>query len=162
MAGWSWEKPGCQGGCHFGSWAGMQGEFISPRGCYLISVFGTHLPRASTLLERASIWDFSMLTFKQIGTLVFRDNQCLRSRVPMLPFHLKVSFSRRAIIKNRSSHQKKLLNIAMKSLWKQKKANKGMLTGSQKQHSVAINIAPKLLEVTCLFIEGLSRHLFIA
>ena len=109
---------------------------------------------------RASIWDFCILTLKHAGSLVFRDNWCLPARVPTLPFHLKVSFSRRAIIKNRGIHQKKPLNIAMKSLWKQKKANKRMLTGSQKPHSVAINTAPKLLEVTCLFIEGLSRHLF--
>lgn len=141
---------------------GAGGLISPPRGFYLISLFGTHLPWASTLLTRASIWDFCILTFRQTGSLIFRGNRCLRARVPTLPFHLKVSFPRSAIIKNRGIHQKKPLNIAMKSLWKQKQANKGMLTGSQKPHSVAINITPKLLEVTCLFIEGLSQHLFIA
>ena len=50
----------------------------------------------------------------------------------------------------------------MKSLWKQKKANKGLLTGSQKPCSVAINITPKILEAPGLFIEGLHQHLVIA
>lgn len=50
----------------------------------------------------------------------------------------------------------------MKSLWKQRKANKGLSTASQKPCSVAINITLKILEAPGLFIEGLRQHLVIA
>src|SRR3712207_8950486 len=45
------------------------------------------------------------------------------------------------------SHQKKPLNTAMKFLWKEKKANKGNLTESQRLHSVAVKTLQKWLEV---------------
>lgn len=45
----------------------------------------------------------------------------------------------------------------MTSLWQQKKANKGKLTGSQEPHSVAVNITQKLLEIMCYLSKAFAN-----
>lgn len=45
----------------------------------------------------------------------------------------------------------------MTSLWKQKKANKGKLTGSQEPHSMAVNITQKLLEIMCYLSKAFAN-----
>lgn len=142
-------KASCQ---HSGSQAGIQGGSLVRVGAFNLYFWNPSSVSKSSC--EGKHLGFLYINFQTKWQPRLRDNRGLRARVPTFPFHLKVSISRGAIIKNRGIHQKKPLNIAMKSLWKQKKANKGMSTGSgsQEPHCVAINNTPKFLEVTCLFI----------
>lgn len=160
---------------HFPTWVGGHGESPAPTfweqsratgtwggvlislyiGLYLISVFRTHTPCAG--IQKA---DLSSHEGENLGCLYGKSQTnshpclqrslCLQARVPKPMFQLKVSFSRRVIIKTRRTHQKKPFNTAVKALWKQKKANKGKWTGSQKPHRVAVHSIQTLPEVMSL------------
>ena len=142
-----------------GAWGELTSLCI---GFYLISVFRACTPgqafrKQTYLLVRVTIGDVCMVTFKQIHTLAFRGPWVFWPESPGPLFQLKVSFSRRVIIKTRRIHQKKALNTTMKALWKWKKANKGKWSGSQKTSSLAVNVIQELQGVASLLIEAFAR-----
>lgn len=137
---------------------GLGGSLVCIWACTQ-SLFRTHPPWAS--IQGATHLAVRVRTVRSLHINLHahsrpwpRGTWGLQARVPTVPVSVESKVSRWVIIKIRSIHQKKPFNAAMKSLWKQKKANKGKFTGSQKLHSMAVNIMQKRLEVRDLLFKA--------